>query len=75
MSDWCNGSTVVKNESCYLGDDMKSIHHGKAGANKKMRGKLSATLSCRCCDMYNWKWSERIKEANKEIKAQYEKNR
>ena len=47
---------------------MKSIHHGTAGANKKMRGKMSATLSCGCCVMFNFKQRERHKEAVREIK-------
>ena len=47
---------------------MKSIHHGKAGANGKLRGKLTKCLSCGCCDLQNWKWRERLKEANREIK-------
>jgi hypothetical protein len=47
---------------------MKSIYHGKAGANKKMRGKLSVELYCRCCMMFNWKWRERMKEAKQEIR-------
>ena len=48
---------------------MKSIHHGKAGANAKLKGKLSKDLSCGCCTMHNFKWQERIKEAKKEIKS------
>jgi hypothetical protein len=47
---------------------MKSIYHGKAGANTKLKGKITKMLACRCCDMYNWKWSEKIKEATKQIK-------
>jgi hypothetical protein len=46
---------------------VKSIHHGKAGANVKMRGKLTQLLSCRCCQMQNWKWRERVREAKAEI--------
>ena len=47
---------------------MKSIHHGKAGANAKLKGKLTKSLSCGCCCMQNFKWQERLKEAKKEIK-------
>jgi hypothetical protein len=47
---------------------MKSIRHGTCGANKKLRGKVSVALSCGCCDMFNFTWKERVKEANKEIK-------
>lgn len=46
---------------------MKSIHHGKAGANAKLRGKREHTLSCGCCMMQNFKWSERWKEAGAEV--------
>lgn len=48
---------------------MKSIHHGKAGANAKLKGKLSKDLSCGCCTMQNFKWQEKVKEAKKEMKA------
>lgn len=47
---------------------MKSIHHGKSGANAKLNGKKTCNLSCGCCVMQNWKESERIKEANKQIR-------
>ena len=53
---------------------MKSIHHGKSGANRKLHGKLSLSLPCKCCEMINWKWSERIKEANKEIRECFKLN-
>lgn len=48
--------------------NMKSIRHGTAGANCKLRGKLTKNLSCGCCQLQNWKWTERIKAANQEIK-------
>lgn len=47
---------------------MKSIHHGTAGANAKLRGKLTRLLSCKCCMLQNFKYKERIKQLNKEIK-------
>ena len=47
---------------------MKSIYHGTAGANAKLRGKKTCVLSCQCCVLMNIKDAERIKEANKEIK-------
>lgn len=47
---------------------MKSIHRGKIGGNIKLRGKLSRMLSCQCCDVFNFKPSERVKEAKKEIR-------
>ena len=47
---------------------MKSISHGKAGANAKLRGKLTHALSCGCCMMQNFKRRERWKEAAKQIK-------
>lgn len=46
---------------------MKSLHHGTAAANAKLRGKLTHGLSCRCCELQNWKWRERLKEADLEI--------
>lgn len=46
---------------------MKSIHHGTAGANAKLRGKLQRMLSCGCCVMQNFRPRERWKEAQKEI--------
>lgn len=47
---------------------MKSIHRQGIGGNVKMRGKLTKILSCKCCDMVNFKPQERVKEAKKEIK-------
>ena len=47
---------------------MKSIYHGTAGANAKLRGKKTCVLSCQCCVLMNIKDAERIKEANKEIR-------
>jgi hypothetical protein len=50
---------------------MKSIYHGTAGANAKLRGKKTCVLSCQCCSaalLMNIKDAERIKKANKEIK-------
>ena len=44
---------------------MKSVPQG--AGNSKLRGKLSRSMSCGCCVMENWKWRERVKEANKEI--------
>lgn len=34
---------------------MKSIHRGSIGGNVKLRGKLGKTLSCGCCDVWNFK--------------------
>jgi hypothetical protein len=48
---------------------MKSIYHGKVAANAKLRGKKFKLLSCKCCALFNPKWKERVKEANKEIKS------
>jgi hypothetical protein len=44
---------------------MKSM---KQAANFKMRGKLTMRCRCGCCEVFNPKWSERLKEAAKEIK-------
>jgi hypothetical protein len=48
---------------------MKSIYHGTAAANAKLKGKKYKLLSCKCCALFNLKWEERVKEANKEIKS------
>lgn len=34
---------------------MKSMRRGGIAGNVKLRGKLSKTLSCRCCDVQNFK--------------------
>lgn len=47
---------------------MKSIHRGNIGGNAKLRGKLSAMLSCRCCDIYNFKPGYFTKLAEKEAR-------
>ena len=47
---------------------MKSIRHGTAGANAKLKGKLTQLLSCKCCMLINFKHTERVKEAKKQIK-------
>jgi len=48
---------------------MKSIYHGTAAANAKLKGKKYKLLSCKCCVLFNPKWEERVKEAKKEIKS------
>ena len=47
---------------------MKSIHHGKAAANSKLRGRKTALLTCRCCMLQNFKHDERVKEAKNQIR-------
>jgi hypothetical protein len=47
---------------------MKSIHHSKAGANAKLKGRKTAQLTCRCCMLINFKHEERVKEAKTEIR-------
>ncbi len=47
---------------------MKSIHHGKAAANSKLRGRKTTMLTCRCCMLINFKHEERVKEAKNQIK-------
>lgn len=46
---------------------MKSIYHGTAGANAKLRGKKTCVLSCQCCVLMNIKDAERDKEADRDI--------
>jgi hypothetical protein len=53
---------------------MKSVHHGTAAANCKLKGKLTQRLICGCCDLYNWKWQEKVKLANQDIRY-YRENR
>jgi hypothetical protein len=48
---------------------MKSIHHGTAGANAKLRGKREHLLSCGCCVLRNFSDNERWKEAKQEIET------
>jgi hypothetical protein len=59
---------TAENRTAHYKYVMKSIHHGKAGANSKLRGKKTAVLSCRCCMLFNPKWDERMKEAKLEIR-------
>ncbi len=47
---------------------MKSIHHGKAAANSKLRGRKTAMLTCRCCMLIKFKHEERVKEAKTDIR-------
>ena len=51
---------------------MKSIHHGTAAANSNLKGKKTLLLSCKCCVLFNPKWEERVKAADKEIKSLYD---
>lgn len=37
----------------------------------KMRGKKTMKLRCGCCVAQNFKWSERWKEAMKEVRKDY----
>jgi len=43
---------------------MKSM---KSAANFKLRGKLRMMCQCGCCEVYNPTWTERLKEAKKEV--------
>jgi hypothetical protein len=47
---------------------MKSIYHGKAAANCKLRGKKYHLLSCKCCCLINIKDEVREKEKSKEVR-------
>jgi hypothetical protein len=46
---------------------MKSPVFGGRAGNVKCKGKKTKLMSCLCCEMINSKWSERWKEAKKEI--------
>jgi hypothetical protein len=48
---------------------------GGAAGDIKMNGKKTKDLSCRCCVLFNFKWSKRIKEAQKEISDFKKENR
>jgi hypothetical protein len=47
---------------------MKSMSQGGIAGNVKLRGKLSKTLSCRCCDLRNFKPAYFKKLAEHEMK-------
>lgn len=47
---------------------MKSNSIRGVAGNVKCRGKIEKMLSCGCCNMKNFKWTERVKEAIKQIK-------
>jgi hypothetical protein len=47
---------------------MKSpVQRGVPG-NVKMRGRKTRLMSCLCCEMIDFRWDQRIKQANKEIR-------
>jgi hypothetical protein len=48
---------------------MKSIYHGTAAANAKLRGKKFYPLSCGCCVLINIKDDVRKQQAKDEIKS------
>lgn len=47
---------------------MKSLPRPLSVGNVKLRGKRQKGLSCGCCVAQNFKWSERVKEAIREIR-------
>lgn len=46
---------------------MKSLHI-RDFCQHNLKGKLTKLLSCKCCMIQNFKWKEKVKQANKEIK-------
>lgn len=46
---------------------MKSIYHGTAAANCKLRGKKYRLLTCRCCALINVKDEVEDRRTRKEI--------
>jgi hypothetical protein len=52
---------------------MKSIYHGTAAANCKLRGKKFHLLSCRCCALINVKDQVEDRCTRKEI-DEFKKN-
>lgn len=47
---------------------MKSLSIRGIAGNAKLRGKRTHVLNCGCCDLQNFKWKSRWKEAANEIK-------
>ncbi len=47
---------------------MRSLPRPMSLANVKLRGKRQQGMPCRCCVAQNFKWSERVKEAVREIR-------
>ena len=44
-------------------------------AQVNLKGKRTKRLSCGCCEVQNFKWKERIKQAKKEIKNEAKEDR
>lgn len=42
---------------------------GTDAGSIKMRGKRTKLLSCRCCELWDERWEQRLKEAADEINA------
>ena len=50
---------------------MKSMSRDGIAGNIKLRGKLHKTLSCRCCDVQNFKSQYFTKLAEQEIRPRF----
>ena len=46
---------------------MRSMSIRGVAGNAKLRGKKSHALSCGCCDLYDFRWEQRWKDAANEI--------
>ena len=63
--EWAYDNPQIEHPQAYAKAVKSKI---MAGANAKLRGKIIKLLACRCCELYNWRCSQRIKEAKKQIK-------
>lgn len=46
---------------------MKSVSIRNFAGQANLRGKLSKRLSCGCCEVIDFRWEQRLKEAANEI--------
>jgi hypothetical protein len=54
---------------------MRSPVYGGHPGNVKMRGRKSRLMSCLCCEMIDFRWDQRMKQAKKEIRDEAKTNR
>jgi len=54
---------------------MKSPVFGARAGNVKCKGKKTKMMSCYCCQMINFKWEQRLKEAHQEVQDETKTNR
>ena len=54
---------------------MKSPVYGGHPGNVKMRGRKTRLMSCMCCEMIDFRWEQRLKQAKKEIRDEAKADR